>query len=126
MIGIMTLGGMLIGASAVAADTQYHPYYFTLETSASGYSEICEKKSSYTCGRVSVTEPEPFGKKVHFNFTNRGYVAKSESTTMMDIGTAYLDYSVGVTMGDDLRLHAWNVTTENKGKQITVGGKFRL
>lgn len=123
-VGVMAVGAMLMGMTASAEE---HEYFFTLETSASRYSELYKKDTTNSYGYVSLTRPDPYTKIVHFNFVNDGFVKKSANKMMTKVGTANLSYSgYGVAKGDYLKLHAWNVTEENLGAQITAGGKFIL
>lgn len=123
-MGAMVAGVMLVGTTVFAT---YHEYYFRLETSASGYSDLYKKDTTRTAGYVSLTKPDPYTKKIHFRFVNDSFANKSAEAKMTKVGTTTLSYSgYGVVKGDYLMLKAWNVTTENSGSQITAEGKFEL
>lgn len=124
-IGALTAGVMLLGTTAFAAQDYYYGDW-TLEVSQSKCTVICEKETTRNSGYVSRTRPDPTSTYIGACFVNKNHAIKSASVKIKGIGHKYASYEgYNVNSGDFVALNVWNPTTENKGKQITVGGKYQ-
>lgn len=124
-VGAMVAGVMLLGTTAYAADYYYYVDW-TLETSQAKRTPVCKKNTARNSGYVSRTSPDPTNTYIGANFVNENNAPKSKSIKIKGIGQKYASYEgYNVDSGDYLALQVWNPTEDNKGKQITAGGKYQ-
>lgn len=122
--GAILGASFLIGTTAMAA-TEYD-YYFNLSTSEAAYTPVKEKETTSGTAKVTRTEPKTSETSIEVTMYNNGSSPKSDTKTIVGVGTKYPSYSgYNVNDGDFLRLRVYNPSGKNQGHSISAGGTWR-